>query len=166
MSSSPTLEITPEKGLVDQPVSIRVSGLEPGRSVTLRAMFEVEGPPRWESEATFEANAEGIVDPAVQAPRAGTYDGVEAMGLLWSMVEVGGTGARFDTKRLVFTIEFTAEVDGGVFASKTVVRRWAAEGVRRSIVRDDGLFGSLYEPRGAGPGSLRRNAASKQYVGV
>jgi dienelactone hydrolase len=46
---------------------------------------------------------------------------------------------------------FTAEVDGRVIATQTIVRRAVAEDVRVATVRERGLVGTLYTPPGPGP---------------
>ena len=83
--AGPTLTAVPETALVDDPVRIAVTGCEAGQAVVLRAVCFDDDGLRWESRATFEADAEGRVDPGSLAPINGTYEGVEPMGLFWSM---------------------------------------------------------------------------------
>ena len=78
---SPLLTIEPASAL-DEPVDIRLTGLVPGARVTLTATMTDHLDRRWQSEATFTADDAGVVDVATQAPIAGSYDGVEPMGLL------------------------------------------------------------------------------------
>ena len=73
----------------DQPVSIKVSGLPPGDVVSLRLRTTDAGGVAWSSFAAFRASQAGVVDPATSAAVAGSYSGVSAMGLFWSIVPQG-----------------------------------------------------------------------------
>jgi Acyl-CoA thioester hydrolase/BAAT N-terminal region len=48
------------------------------------ASTDAEGTPRV-SSASYHANTGGVIDPGQTAPVTGNYQGVFAMGLLWSM---------------------------------------------------------------------------------
>lgn len=129
--------------MVDELVVIEVTGLTAGDEVKL--VGDLGG---WRSEAHFIAGSEGVVDPARDASVAGTYTGVEAMGLFWSMAQTGpGPNAGLGPLR----VTITAEVGDAVIGTSELIRRQLAEGVRMAEVRDDGLFGALYEPPGPGP---------------
>lgn len=70
------------------PVPVVVTGLVPGQRVTLvaqRVTSDVGPPTGFRSEATYNADARGVIDLAAQAPVAGDYTGVDASGLFWSM---------------------------------------------------------------------------------
>jgi dienelactone hydrolase len=154
------IEISPRRALVDEIVQIRVVGLTAGQQVTLRA--EMEDPPGspWQSSATFEANAEGIVDVTMQAPMAGSYGSIDPMGLFWSMRRVEWTDA--DESRLPIVVEpvepgepltviLKAEVEGQPVVSAIVERLFAEADVARHPVRDEGLVGALFVPPGTEP---------------
>ncbi|MQT33927.1 acyl-CoA thioesterase/BAAT N-terminal domain-containing protein, partial [Pseudomonas helleri] len=78
------LHITPADGLLDEPRQIVLEGLAAGARVTLTSQTVRGNGLLWRSSATFIANAQGRVDLAQDAPVAGDYAGVSAMGLLWS----------------------------------------------------------------------------------
>src|SRR5918995_3416235 len=79
------LTLQPQVALIDAPVSIRLEGLRPRQEVTIRATTsDGEGRP-WRSEAVFRAGLNGVVDPAADRPLRGTYTGVDAMALFWSL---------------------------------------------------------------------------------
>lgn len=84
-----TLEVTPGATvLAGDPVHLQVAGATPGARLTLRAervMNGWSGPGRFQAEAVFVADAQGRIDPDVQAPVSGSYQGVDARGLFWSM---------------------------------------------------------------------------------
>lgn len=77
------LDPLPSQCRVDEPLDIRVRGLSPGERLTLTLASRFGGTV-WLSRASFRANAVGVVDPARQAPLEGSYEGVDATGLLWS----------------------------------------------------------------------------------
>jgi dienelactone hydrolase len=124
-SAGPTgvLEVTPIQSLVDEPVHVRVTGLNPGQRIALSAsMPELEGA-RWASRATFTAGADGVVDLDRDAPDAGDYSGVDGMGLIASMAVQGPattTGA-------------SAETDGG-FVLRISLSGGASIDLRRVVL--------------------------------
>ncbi|HTV08909.1 MAG TPA: acyl-CoA thioesterase/bile acid-CoA:amino acid N-acyltransferase family protein [Candidatus Aquilonibacter sp.] len=88
-SYAQTLTVTPATALVDQPVAITASGLEPGEVVTVRADLDDAADHGWSAEAKFAADSGGKLDLTQDAPLKGSYHGVSAMGLVWSMQPTG-----------------------------------------------------------------------------
>lgn len=144
------ISITPPDALLDEAVSIVVSGARAGSHIHVRLRNESL---KAESSATFIANADGVVDVGRQAPIAGDYDTVDAAGLFWS--------ARFDEGSDVVsmiaalsTLEpmtYTAFVrdEDGTEASEWFTRRLVAESIVRTTVRDGRVRGTLFAPRHA-----------------
>ncbi|WP_087691640.1 acyl-CoA thioester hydrolase/BAAT C-terminal domain-containing protein [Pandoraea sp. PE-S2R-1] len=155
MTSSLILTATPADALIDVPRHLVVRGAAPGARVTLTAHTARAGGVVWHAEATFEADAEGCVDVARDAPVAGSYQGVSAMGLIWSQVPEDGKSRDVFPQPVSAPLVTTvvAQADGGDATSVSVsfVQRLAAEGVTRREVREDGLVGTLYLPPGDGP---------------
>ena len=149
---SPLLTIEPASALLDEPVDIRLTGLVPGARVTLTATMTDHLDRRWQSEATFTADDAGVVDVATQAPIAGSYDGVEPMGLFWSMTLAvpGGSSLPFRTLESL-VVALAAAAEGRTIAEARVERRLLASGVTDETVHDDGLAGIFFRPPGAGP---------------
>lgn len=151
-----TVTVTPAVALLDEELQMAVGGLRPGERVTLRAAmtdFVVTGD-RWEAEATFVAGPGGTVNPAVQEPVAGSYTGVEPMGLLTAMKlttalkpDMELMGANRSTRTYV---TITAEVDGQTVGTARVERIYRAPGTRVQDVREQGLVGEFYTPEGGG----------------
>jgi dienelactone hydrolase len=140
--------------MVDEPVGISVVGLQPGVSVQLRLTL-VTGPYTWMSQATFSANRSGEVDPARQAPTAGSYSGRDAMGLFWSAQPastVPGTDAPHP--RWTDSVHLSAVVDGREVAATDLLRFYLTPHGRWRSVRDRGLVGTFFEA----PGRRRRPA--------
>jgi dienelactone hydrolase len=142
--------------IVDEVVNMRVTGLTADSAVTIRARAVWFGK-AWRSVATFQTDDRGTVDLSKQAPIKGTYSGVDAMGLLWSMEpdkdQPKPTPLKLTDPRVT---SFDAESDGKIVA-RAELKRWLVRpGVRVSEVKENGLVGRLFEPEGQGrrPGLL------------
>jgi dienelactone hydrolase len=148
------IQVDPARSMVDEPLRIRLSGFAAGQQVTLRAAQTDDAARTWRAQATFVADANGQIDVAAQAPLAGTYAEADAMGLIWSMALAADEPNQAPFVRKEPTpvpIEFVAEVDDAPVARTTAERLYAADGVERLPVREDGLVGTLFVPPGAGP---------------
>jgi dienelactone hydrolase len=150
-ASSPLLTVEPARALLDEPVVIRLTGLAPGEDVTLTATMTDHLDRRWQSEATFTADRAGVIEVSTLAPIAGTYVGVEPMGLFWSMVQVapGGPSSPIRTPEPLVVV-LTAAVAGRAIAKARVERRLLAPGVTDETVHEDGLAGHFFRPAGTG----------------
>lgn len=146
------LSITPEDDLIDVPRRIVVSGATPGSTVAITATTLRAGGVTWQAQAAFKADAQGTVDLTRDAPTAGDYAGVAAMGLVWSQAPVDSKSRDFfgETPSAPLTTTVAVKADG-VVTQGAFVQRLAAEGVTRCDVREDGLVGTLFTPAGPGP---------------
>jgi dienelactone hydrolase len=124
--------------------------LEPNQTVVLRARM----PDDWSSHATFQADVTGTVDVSSQPALSGTYEGIDQMGLFWSMAspdELKAASFIFETPLTLTMTTLTAEVGGEVVASAMLERTHLASGVRVIPVREQGLMGTLFRPDSDGP---------------
>jgi len=80
-----SLEIVPNRVLVDESTVIRAKGFQPNEHISIQAELVDGGGEAWSSEAEFAADTEGVIDTSQQAPVEGSYREVSAMGLVWSM---------------------------------------------------------------------------------
>lgn len=138
----------PERTLVDEPVGIRITGLRPGQVVLVRARTHDGALKVWEAWATFAADAVGVVDSAKQQPLTGTYDGVDAMGLFWSMTLMNTKKKAFFVKSKATPIVVTlmAEIEGKIVAEARIERLFASPGIKQVAVQEEGLIGTLFLP--------------------
>jgi hypothetical protein len=148
-----TIEVTPSRVLIDEPVTIRVSGCRPNEHVAIRAELIDGGNFRWVSQSEFVADAEGSVDTSKQAPIAGSYKEVSAMGLVWSMKPSGSKEGRYQAPRDfgVQTIEFQLMRGTTVVSTAHLEQAATADGVRRVTLHDGPLRGLFFIPPGNGP---------------
>ena len=151
--SAPVFSIDPVDGLIDEPHRIVVSGLVPDELVAISARTPRARGAVWMSQATFMADAQGVVDLTRDAPVGGDYAEVSAMGLIWSQQPDAGAGHEIFADEVMEPLPttLTAETADGVRAEARLYQRFAAAGVQRREIRDEGLVGTLFTPAGQGP---------------
>lgn len=144
--------VSPAHPMVDEPVRIAVRGLASNTRFILRAKSQAQDHLWWRSEITINSGQDGEIDLGSEAPVAGSYRGVDAMGLFWSMKPdtepATADHAFFSVKDFFKTIDTNVEVveAGNVIGSVTIQRRYADPNVRCSALRDAGLHGLLCFP--------------------
>ncbi|WP_019170041.1 acyl-CoA thioesterase/BAAT N-terminal domain-containing protein [Pseudaminobacter salicylatoxidans] len=150
---APVFSIDPVDGLIDEPRRIVVSGLVPDELVAISARTQRARDVVWMSQATFMADAQGVIDLTRDAPVGGDYAQVSAMGLIWSQQPVDSTSAELfpDDVMEPLRTTLTAETVDGVSAEADLFQRFATPGVERQEIREDGLVGTLFTPAGPGP---------------
>ncbi|NWU68207.1 ACOT3 thioesterase, partial [Pterocles burchelli] len=144
------------KCLYDDPVQICVAGLQPEQAVTLRASVVDEIGELFEAHAHYRADSSGELDLSRSPALAGSYSGVEPMGLLWSLKSK--TPYKRLAKRDVLSpfcvdIEvYEGHGDMNCLLGKCTNERWfLKEGVMRIPVREGRLKATLFLPPGPGP---------------
>ena len=154
----PAITVSPAVALIDEPISIVVSGLPPRRVVTIRATLDLSSGLSFASHATFIANRSGTIDLSQSVPLDGTYSIADATGLVWSLAVTGYSQRRPSTARYVesdlkpYDIVFSVhDEDDVVIARATATRHPTGEGVQRREIRENGLVGTLFSPAGAIP---------------
>ena len=126
--------MTPGRVLVDERFQVTLDGLKPGQDVTIR----VDGNRGvWHSSAMFRSDDRGRVEIA------------DPMRLIWSATGERPT-APAPPPPTGQPWVFTAEADGRVIATRTILRRAFSENVRVVPVRERGLVGAAYFPPNAG----------------
>lgn len=165
-----TLSILPQKALMDEPVKICVEGLAPGQPVTLAAMCD-EGKVVFASYGQYEADGQGQVDLEKASSVAGSYTGVEPMGLFWSMSPQRGASQAYRMRRIDSRIPHVMKISvldghvpgdheedhqGPTLDHVEVERGYLADHVKKIPYREGSLRGTLFVPNGEGrhPGLL------------
>ena len=128
-----TLEISPNRVLVDESAVIRAEGFEPNEHISIQADLVDGADEAWSSEAEFVADARGSVDTSQQAPLSGSYREVSAMGLVWSMKPAGKHVPSYQSPRDLGTqtIQFRAFRNGQPVANAQMEQLGVADGVQR-----------------------------------
>ncbi|KAM6919196.1 uncharacterized protein FYW49_008715 [Xenentodon cancila] len=154
MSSQVRLRLLPSaKCLFDEPIQLKVSGLMSKQVVTMRARSTDEKGVMFRSSATYRADASGEVDLNREPSLGGSYVGVEAMGLLWSM-KADVLHKRFQKTNPLnpHVVNFSVhEEEGGMLAEALNQRFLMRDGVSRVPVKDASICGVLFTPPGDGP---------------
>lgn len=151
-SSTPQLLVEPEEALVDVPRRIVLSGFSPGASVVLRASLEHPDGSRWESDASFTADAQGQIDVGRNSPDRGDWRLPDASAPLWSLrrlVPPARPELSEGLERLVVSLR--AADEQGRHAAARLVLDFMGAGVARREIREDGLVGTLFSAAGPGP---------------
>ncbi|KAL1275999.1 hypothetical protein QQF64_035622 [Cirrhinus molitorella] len=158
----PVLSLQPIRGLVDKKFQIVVMNLPPNQKVTLHSLHQSDDKDFWEAFGHYVSDEHGSVTGVKDESLGGTYEGIEPMGLMWSMRPIPGSrhGLRL-RKRDIFTpmvahiSVYSGHLSQG-FSQQTplatsVTERWyIAPGVKRVSIRDK-VRGTLFLPPGPGP---------------
>ncbi|WP_329018396.1 acyl-CoA thioesterase/bile acid-CoA:amino acid N-acyltransferase family protein [Streptomyces sp. NBC_00690] len=154
------LRVDKTAALADEPVRIKVTGLEAGQEVTITSKA-MDRDMSWTGRATFAADKAGTVDLARAQPRSGTYQKADGMGLFWSMKPDAGAADEswfsppWPEAQPDYEVRLAVNVGGKQIANQTLTRTWMREGVthRSLTTAKDKVDGSLYLPPA---GSARR----------
>ena len=139
--------------LIDAAVAIELRGFPPRQPVTVTALQTFPSMSRWQARATYMSDDDGCVYVARQAPVFGTYDGVSAMGLIWSAERLPGEARKPPADFIMqpWFVQLEATSLDGTRAELTFERRVAGPGVTRHPIRTEGIVGTLFLPPGDGP---------------
>ena len=139
--------------LIDTAIAIELRGFPARQPVTITAIQTFPSMSRWQGRATYMSDDNGCVYVARQAPVSGTYDGVSAMGLIWSAKRLPGETKPPPADFIMqpWFVQLEATSPGGMRAELTLERRVAGPGVTRHAIRSDGIVGTLFLPPGDGP---------------
>lgn len=148
------LTIHSDAALVDAPLTIHISKLDPHAKTTLSVSTQDGMGRDWRASALFEADENGVIEVAKQAPLSGSYSGVDPMGLIWSMCPLQGelpASMFFPEGNKPLSLHFKVISGGKVQAEKIIDRQFLALDVEQEDVEQDGVAGRCYFPKGAGP---------------
>jgi dienelactone hydrolase len=149
------IQVSEPGALADQAIDIRVSGLSAGQPVTVSAQATDVKKGTWRASAVYTAGQDGTVDLAQVAPKSGSYQGRDGMGLFWSMTPVAPASQdQYFTppppqQQPGYPVTLTVTSSSGAkLASRTVTRQWMAKGetVRTLTLAKDKVAGELFLP--------------------
>ncbi len=138
------LDVQPRVSRIDEPLTIRVTGLAAGQRVTLEAATRDGALLDWRSHAVFAARSDGSVDLTRDEPVEG-YQGADATGLLWTLRPADPKTNVFFTKRratpMKVTITATVESESPV---NTEIERTFGSATVQGRPAGGELVGTLY----------------------
>jgi len=124
-------------------LDIRVTGLPPLTQADVTARFT-----GWGATATFTSDADGAIDLATSYAASGSYQGIDADGIVWSMTKGASPD---DPQNDPFGLRVHVDIAGVTVASAELARLAMTEDVTCSNVSDDGLVGYFCSKTGASP---------------
>jgi dienelactone hydrolase len=138
-STAIRLRVVPQSSLLDQPLSIRVSGAKPGAILTISAREN-----GWTAHAVYRVPRDGTIDVARAPSLGGSFTGRHPMGLLWSMRAAAAAPGPTPLDGGSLQVEVTQ--GSRDLTSTLVTRRAATPGLqtRTLDVARDRLFGSYF----------------------
>ena len=145
-AAAQTLEVSPNRVMVDESAAIRVRGLDPHERIAIRADLTDGMAHGWTARAEFLADAGGTVDVSKLAPVAGSYKEISAMGLVWSMTPAEKNVTLYQGPRDLGpqTIRFTLLRKEREVSSAQLEQAIVADGVQRIPVHEGSLRGVFF----------------------
>ena len=155
-------DIANPSALISQPLAIRLTGLQPGQQVRLRAETRDKAGELWRSEAAFTVSDTGVLDLSTDSPFSGSYSGADISGLIWGMrprydLELAYFESPADGFDLVLTLE-TADRQPEI---ASVTRLACRPDLIRLELREDNLHGTLFIPPGPVLGAVMELGGSE-----
>ena len=142
--------VDPARSSQTKPVRILFRKLRPGRVTVTLTSTDAVGTD-WAATADFAVGSSGMLDPAKDKSLGGTYTGVHAMGLVWSMTAAHSQpGTEYWWGRTAQDFQLTATEKGKVVASTHFARQGSAPGVRQhnETLAQQGFIGQFWTPAG------------------
>lgn len=149
------IQVSEPSALADQAIDIRVTGLSASEQVTVSAQATDAAKGTWRSSAVYTAGQDGTVDLEKAAPKSGSYQGKDGMGLFWSMIPVAPASQdQYFTppapqRQSGYPVTLTVTSSSGAkLAGRTVTREWMAKGetARTLSLAKDKVAGELFLP--------------------
>jgi len=150
--TTPRLTIAPDSAQVDAPIRVGTAGVPPGTAAEIVLRWPDAPGGELRSSAWARADRGGRIDLRAQAPDSGSYAGVDAAGLLWSLRPVAQVPRSASPWHAPAPLRCRAElwVDGRRVDERAVTRTILAPGVRVEEVAEAGVVARLYAPARAG----------------
>ncbi len=145
------MQIKCPPALLNEPLRLTVEGLPPGAAVKLICSTLDAQRKTWKSWATFQADQAGSLDLSDRAPIAGTYEGIDPLGLLWSMEPIENNVGVFASPPGSLFAQVQLEIGGTIACTQIVERRKEGDGIRRIEISEQGLAATLFLPVSSTP---------------
>ena len=149
-SASPRLLVAPTAVRFDERFDVAVAGLQPRQEVTISSAFKDAMLTDWSAEASFAADAYGVVNPSAQRPINGTFDVPDTMGLIWS-AQASDTGYYAPLLTGAETVTITATTNEAEIGQATVERTILPAGNRSTYINEDDMVANFFEPVSGSP---------------
>lgn len=139
---------------IDGTLELGIRHLTPGQKITLEAFAQDDLGKVWRSFGIYRGDDQGTVDTAGTAPEEGTYGGIDANGLLWSMRPGGSDPVYFmKSGSAPQAVTFRLSSDGVLLGERTVDLHFVSDDVRVTEMTEP-FAGKYFCPEASGRGSL------------
>ena len=148
--TSPVIEVSPKESMFDQSVSIRILNCPENEPVKLRSTMFDDDSIKWVSVNTFMPS-DGVIDLASISPISGSYDTIDAMGFIWSMKPMDiNKSVLFSSKNTTpLKVQIEVYLNDSIVTTSNLSRLRVQPDVDRTEIREEGLVGTLFVPKGA-----------------
>lgn len=136
MENKPAIHVSPRHGLIDELITITVSGCMPGEKLDVELRLLDQKNNEFKSEVHVEINEKGEQ----------TLSQSDVEGLFWSAEKVGALHGDYFYKSdaAELEMEWTLKREGEEVGQVTAIRAFKHEDVRREVVRVEGVVGTLF----------------------
>ncbi len=141
---------------IDGTLELGIGHLAPGQKIMLEASAQDDLGQVWRSFGTYRADGQGTVDTARTAPEEGTYSGIDANGLLWSMRPVecpDGSGYFMKSSSAPHVVTLRLSSDGVLLGKRTVDLHFVSADVRITEITEP-FAGKYFRPEASERGPL------------
>lgn len=150
----PVWSIGQAQNRIDGALEMTIRHLTPGQKITLEATAQDDLGQVWRSFGMYRADDQGTVDTAGTAPEEGTYDGIDANGLLWSMRPDGSVPGYFmKSSSAPHAVTFRLSTDGVLLGERTVDLHFVSADVRITEITEP-FAGKYFCPEASNRGPL------------
>jgi dienelactone hydrolase len=145
LRGNPKIQVNPTRALFDEPVEIIVSNLASHQQIIIEALRNEKDNSILLSRAVFEADDKGFVNVAAQSPVSGSYNGIDPMGLFWSMTLVDKATSHQTLQNDEVSLSVFSQ--DKLLAQKTIYRLPVSPDVEERDIHDQGVVGTLLYPK-------------------
>ncbi|MEK4250038.1 acyl-CoA thioesterase/bile acid-CoA:amino acid N-acyltransferase family protein [Paenibacillus sp. FSL W7-1287] len=137
---------------IDEQFTIQLHTNQPLKKFRIEATTEDDKRNMFRSSAAFYTNEHGIINLSKQAPIAGDYEGVDSMGLIWSMRSVEKKEGRFVKHSSdPIKIRLHAYDNDQLVDSQSIIRTfYPVEEVVKESIANESILGTTYSPKQPG----------------
>src|SRR5690625_980116 len=138
------IDIQAKNSSAVESLSIKIYTNKPSQKYKIVATTKDDQNKLFSSTATFITDEHGVIDLASQSPIEGDYNGVEPMGLMWSMKcksksKKEGMYVKHTSKPV--KIEFQVYQGEQFITSETMTRTFYSEDVEKEVIEEESIIG-------------------------
>ncbi|WP_068673571.1 alpha/beta fold hydrolase [Oceanobacillus sp. Castelsardo] len=145
------IDIQPKNSSIVESLSMKIYTNNPSMKYRIVTTTKDDQNKLFSSSATFITDEHGVIDLASQSPVEGDYNGVDPIGLMWSMKcknKKEGMYVKHTSKPV--EVEFQMYKGEQFITSKSMTRTFYSEDVEKEVIEENSIVGTVYYPKRAG----------------